>query len=87
MNCNKCGRDNRPVAKYCKWCGTALAASQSQQSGGAPAGGVLDRLVGKDELVKWLGDLIASAKNVAAQGRNGGIDMRLDMSFARTGPP
>lgn len=86
MNCNNCGRDNRPVAKYCKWCGTALAASQSQQSGGAPAGGVLDRLVGKDELVKWLGDLIASAKNVAAQGRNGGIDMRLDMSFALTGP-
>ena len=92
MNCNKCGRPNRPAAKYCKWCGEAVMAAAQQSAsaaGGAPSaqsGGPLDRLVGKDEIVKHLQQVITQAVNIAAQGRNGGVNMRLDMRFAITGP-
>ena len=88
MNCSKCGRPNRPAAKYCKWCATPVtAATAPAASTTAPGatGTPLDRLVGKDEIVSRLQAIITSARNVAAQGRNSGLDMRLDMSFAITG--
>lgn len=28
MKCDKCGRKNRDIARYCKWCGGKLAADQ-----------------------------------------------------------
>lgn len=89
--CSKCGRDNRPAAKYCKWCGEAIIAAatpaQSGQPGTAPQGGsALDRLVGKDGLRDRIARIVATARNVAAQGRAGGVNMRMDMCFAITGP-
>jgi len=46
---------------------------------------VLDRLVGKDDIVRRISAILTSARAVAAQGRNSGLDMRLDMCFAITG--
>ncbi len=51
----------------------------------ADAGTALDRLVGKDDIAGRLRAIIASARNVAAQGRKSGLEMRLDLSFAITG--
>ncbi len=97
MNCNSCGRPNRPSAKYCKWCGKVLEAkaananpigpidSASANPAPAPAS-ALGRLVGKDALAARITEILRSARNIAAQGRNAGVNMRLDMCFAITGP-
>ena len=37
MVCENCHKENRSVAKFCKWCGTPLATQD-----------LLDRLVGLD---------------------------------------
>lgn len=86
MNCNKCGRPNRPSAKYCKWCGEAVGAAASPSASTGGGASALDRLVGKDEVARKIQDVLTSAANIAAQGRNGGVNMRLDMCFAITGP-
>ena len=31
MTCNNCGKDNRPEAQYCRFCGSALAKASSQK--------------------------------------------------------
>lgn len=86
--CKKCGHDNRAAARYCKWCGVPLAADAPPGPASDPAGPkALDRLVGKDDVADRIRRLLVSAANIAAQGRNGGVNMRLDMCFAITGAP
>ncbi|MDO4319630.1 MAG: AAA family ATPase [Bacteroidales bacterium] len=84
MKCQKCGHDNRAIARYCKWCGQALAAAAGAAKSDDRAS-VLDRMVGKDSVADTIRRVLTSASNIAAQGRNGGVDMRLDMCFAITG--
>lgn len=43
MKCEHCHKENRPVAKYCRWCGHPISAKD-----------VLDTLVGLDEVKKQL---------------------------------
>ena len=43
MVCEHCHKENRSIAKFCKWCGQALATQN-----------VLDRMVGLDEVKKQL---------------------------------
>lgn len=87
MNCSKCNKPNRPSAKYCKWCGTALntSAGTNMPSGNTPS--TIEALIGKDNVVSILKDVLLSASNVAAQGKLRGINMRRDMCFAITGVP
>lgn len=90
MKCQKCGHDNRAVAKYCKWCGQSLSAvadAPAGAGGGSSYVSALDRLVGKESVADTIRRVLVSATNIAAQGRNGGVDMRLDMCFAITGAP
>ncbi len=47
MKCEQCHKENRPVAKFCKWCGKPLVASN-----------VLDKLVGLDELKSQLKTIV-----------------------------
>ena len=43
MICEQCHKENRSVAKFCKWCGHPLISLN-----------VLDRMVGLDEVKKQL---------------------------------
>lgn len=86
MNCPKCNRPNRDIARYCKWCGTSMAAAASPSPSASPARS-LARLVGKDSVVKTLSEVVRSAANIAAQGASRGARMRRDMCFAFTGAP
>ncbi|MBR1484205.1 MAG: AAA family ATPase [Prevotella sp.] len=47
MICENCHKENRPVAKFCKWCGTPLTAQN-----------VLDRLVGLSEVKTQLKTIV-----------------------------
>ena len=47
MVCENCHKENRSVAKFCKWCGTPLASQD-----------LLDRLVGLDEVKQQLKTIV-----------------------------
>lgn len=47
MICNHCHKENRSIAKFCKWCGTPLASQN-----------VLDRLVGLSEVKTQLRTIV-----------------------------
>ena len=47
MICEHCHKENRSVAKFCKWCGHALATRN-----------VLDKLVGLDEVKAQLKTIV-----------------------------
>ena len=47
MVCENCHKENRSVAKFCKWCGTPLASQD-----------LLDRLVGLDEVKRQLKTIV-----------------------------
>ena len=47
MVCEKCHKENRSVAKFCKWCGQPLASQD-----------LLDRLVGLDEVKRQLKTIV-----------------------------
>ena len=66
MNCTHCGKENRPEAKFCRYCGGALAAQQPQQG-----------LIAKDSILPELARLdekIKVAKAVTAGRARMGMD-------------
>ena len=65
MTCNKCGKENRPEAKYCRFCGEVLA-SESTQKG----------LIGKDSITSKLDELDERLK--VAGSIKGGARLGMD---------
>ena len=66
MICTHCGKENRPEAKFCRFCGTALAGESTQKG-----------LIGKDSIVDELDRLdekLRVAKIVTAGGARMGMD-------------
>ena len=66
MKCTNCGKENRPEAKYCRFCGAALASESSQKG-----------LIAKDSIVPELDRLdekLRVAKEVTAGGARMGMD-------------
>ena len=49
MKCEHCHKENRPIAKYCRWCGHPICAKD-----------VLASLVGLDEVKKQLNSIVAT---------------------------
>lgn len=49
MICKKCNKENRKIARFCKWCGEALPVATAE---------ALDRLVGMDEIKKQIESII-----------------------------
>ena len=47
MVCEKCHKENRSVAKFCKWCGSPIANTD-----------LLDRMVGLDEVKRQLKTIV-----------------------------
>ena len=66
MNCNKCGRENRPEASFCRFCGEPLVQETTQKG-----------LIGKASITAILDDLdnkLQVAKVVAENGTRIGLD-------------
>ena len=66
MNCNKCGRENRPEASFCRFCGEPLVQESTQKG-----------LIGKASIMAILDDLdnkLQVAKVVAQNGTRIGLD-------------
>ena len=66
MNCNKCGRENRPEASFCRFCGEPLVQESTQKG-----------LIGKASITAILDDLdnkLQVAKVVAQNGTRIGLD-------------
>lgn len=66
MICNKCGKENRQEANYCRFCGEPLAHESHQQG-----------LIGKDSIAPLLDDLdkkLQVAKIVSSEGTRIGLD-------------
>ena len=66
MKCGNCGKDNRPEAKYCRFCGETVAAPASAKT-----------LIGKDSIAKDMEDLemkLKVAKEFASNGARMGMD-------------
>ena len=67
MTCKNCGKENRPEARYCRFCGGALEVASAQKG-----------LIGKDDIAPMLDELdkkLEVAKECAA---NGGAHIGLD---------
>ena len=67
MVCKQCGKDNRPEAKYCRFCGERLEEKASSQKG----------LIGKDNIVPKLEELdrkLIVAQRFASNGTKIGMD-------------
>lgn len=77
--CDKCARDNRDQARFCKWCGNELPALSS------PSGDPMAGLVDKDEIVKQIRSIVTKAKGKAEFCRSNGIKERMQLSFVITG--
>ena len=67
MTCNHCGKENRPEAKFCRFCGEAIAQEETTQSG----------LIGKDGIVEEL-DRLDEKLRVAKEVTRGGARMGMD---------
>lgn len=84
MDCNKCHKPNRPSAKFCKYCGTPIAVAATAASSNSKYK-ALDSLVGKDDVVRQLEEVIDNAVKISTRGKARGVEMRRDMCFAITG--
>ncbi len=67
MTCKKCGQNNRPEAKYCRFCGEPIAVVESTQKG----------LIAKDSLVPQLEELDKKLK-VAKANLGSGTRIGMD---------
>lgn len=95
MKCNKCGKENRDIARYCKWCGATMAAIQTPPpppgavAGAAPNGstpnGALDILVDKDLIRATLTDIASKGAAMKAYNDAHNLNFRMELSFVITG--
>ena len=66
MNCKHCGKENRPEARYCRFCGKTIESASTQK-----------KLIGKDSIAPQLEILdkkIQVAKMLAQNGNRMGMD-------------
>lgn len=70
MLCEKCNKENRASAKFCKWCGHLMMSQSS---------GMMDNLVGMEEVKKELNALI-NTYNSLKQRSNGVNNIRLSIN-------
>ena len=67
MTCKHCGKENRPEARYCRFCGEAMTVAESRQKG----------LVGKANITSRLEELdrkLSVAQRYARSGTRIGMD-------------
>lgn len=84
MNCEKCGRLNRAQARFCKWCGTAIATG-AYGDGPTTQGGMFSGLYDKEDIVDILTEIVSKAGKKSEWCRKNGVKGRLPLSFVITG--
>ncbi len=86
MDCNKCNKKNRDIAKYCKWCGAQLTQQLSQNNTIANNINTLfPSLIDKDEIKNKLQDIIQKACSMEQRNQRLKITGRMELSFVITG--
>ena len=67
MECSSCHKPNRPAAKFCKWCGTAMTSS-SANVGERQEDQLLDQITGLDDLKSVVQREVTAFKNMRTAG-------------------
>lgn len=83
MICDKCGRNNRDIARYCKWCGEKIA--NNTRSTADMQDGPFSRLYDKKAIVEQLEEVMLKVKKRADWCRKIGVKERHPLSFVITG--
>lgn len=87
--CQKCHKDNRDVAKYCRFCGVELAVEAPKQQAPAPAPkrkkDELDELVGLESAKKDIRELVEAVKAIVKQRGKAALDT-INTNILITGP-
>jgi len=65
LECTKCGKTNRDIAKYCKYCGNPFTAGENVKNGLA----VIDDLVGLDNIKKEIQKMVTVIEGMKREGR------------------
>ena len=71
MLCENCNKQNRDIAKFCKWCGVSIAGTSGQS---------MDKLVGMAEVKKEIQSLINTYQSLKQRSSAGGKNIRLSMN-------
>lgn len=85
MNCPKCNKANRNIARFCKWCGSAIDTAACGNYTGIKSHTGFDTLVGKDDIKKLLVDVVSKAKSMNDRNQRNGLSERIELSFVITG--
>lgn len=67
MNCKYCNKENRSIARFCKWCGKTISDDN-----------LLDRIVGQDEVKQLMKMVVDTYKFL--NGRKDVVDVRLNIN-------
>lgn len=68
MICLHCKKENRPVARYCRWCGKALVDLKNP----------LDKLVGTDEVKKRFQSIVSTLTHLTDNGKHTSVRLNLN---------
>lgn len=68
MICTQCHKENREIARYCKWCGAAIVRHTDP----------LDKLVGMDEVKRQLKQIASVMSHLRAGGHSGQIGLNIN---------
>ena len=90
MKCTKCNKDNRPIARFCKWCGSAIIVPDEQVAIDRKPNRKdeefgFDSLIGKSDIVRLLRDVVGKARSMDVRCRRFNMKQRMNLSFVVTG--
>lgn len=90
MKCTKCNKDNRPIARFCKWCGSAIIVPDEQVAIDRKPNRKdeefgFDSLIGKSDIVRLLRDVVGKARSMDIRCRRFNMKQRMNLSFVVTG--
>lgn len=90
MKCTKCNKDNRSIARFCKWCGAAIIVPDEQVAIDSKPNRKdeefgFDSLIGKSEIVRLLRDVVGKARSMDVRCRRFNMKQRMNLSFVVTG--
>ncbi|MDR1054666.1 MAG: AAA family ATPase [Prevotellaceae bacterium] len=71
--CEKCNKENRDIAKYCKWCGQTVSKSES----------LLENIVGMDNVKTSLNNIVKTINNLRQSPHSGNV--KIDMNIILIG--
>lgn len=68
MNCTQCHKENRAIARYCKWCGAPITHTED----------LLDKLVGLEDLKEQVKSVVATLTHLKSHSQTQNIQLNLN---------